>query len=70
MIDKFYSANDLPKQFRIAVELTEYVLEPVGGMWKKGEVLGCGTTAGAENLGIKAEQIFQMLLGSEKVSAQ
>jgi hypothetical protein len=67
MIGDFFSANGLREKFCIAEELADYVLEPVGGTWKKDEILGWGTTPAAENLGVKARQTLQMLIGAGAV---
>ena len=53
---------------QIAQELTELVLEPIGGTWKKGEILGMTVDSDdSEVIGLqeKAEAAFQELLFME-----
>jgi len=60
-IQNFYASTALAEKFRIAEELTEQVLSPIGGPWKKGELIPLGTKPDAENLRKQGEMVFEKL---------
>ena len=62
-IASFFATNDIHTRFGISVELTETVLEPIGGPWQPGEVIGIGVDNCATNLEEKANFVFKQLLG-------
>jgi len=69
-IQKFYARTALSEKFQIAEELTKLVLSPIGGPWKKGELIPLGTNPAAENLQEQGEMIFEQLFtSSEKWNA-
>lgn len=61
-IASFFETNDVQTRFSLSVELTEAVLEPVGGPWQQGEVIGIGVDDCATNLKEKAGRAFVHLL--------
>lgn len=62
-IDAFFATADIETKFQLSVQLTDLVLEPVGGPWRRGEVLGIGVDLDSENLHAKAEDAYSRLLG-------
>lgn len=61
-IEAFFATADIGTKFRLSVELTDLVLEPVGGPWKRGEILGIGADSNSENLRAKARETYSRLL--------
>ena len=60
----FYASTALADKFQIAEELTERVLSPIGGPWKRGELISLGTNANATNLQEQGEIVFEQLFAS------
>lgn len=63
-IKDFYSANSLRKQVEISKNLTELVLNPVGGAWENDEILAFGDET--KKLQQKGKELFQKLFLSEQ----
>jgi hypothetical protein len=63
-IQSFYAQTALSEKFRIAEELTEQVLSPIGGPWKKRELIPLGTKPDADNLQEQGEMVFKKLFSS------
>jgi len=63
-IKKFFKVNNLYTKIMITDELTNLILEPIGGPWKKGELLSFGRNPFTQNLlseGYKAfSELFQV----------
>ena len=62
LIKRFYQTHVLSEQLSITEDLTDRVLEPIGGRWKRGELITFGTTDGVENLNEKGEAFFKALI--------
>lgn len=62
LIERFYQTRALSGQLSITEDLTDRVLEPIGGPWKRGELITFGTTDGVENLNEKGEAFFKALI--------
>ena len=61
-IKAFFDSKSLKEKLRISEKLTELVLAPVGGSWRRGEVVGLGVDCKSKNLCKKASQAFSLLL--------
>ena len=61
-IEEFFLTRNLELKFRLSEELTDLVLEPIGGPWKRGEMLGLTEDSRATDLQRKAEATFGALL--------
>lgn len=44
-IEAYYSSKDLHEQIAISQEITEDILQPIGGMWRTDELIGLGSMA-------------------------
>lgn len=53
---RFYASADFDRQARLAKTIEEEVLAPIGGLWKRGEILAFGDQA-------KGREVFQKLFG-------
>ncbi len=62
-LESLYETSGLQQQFWLTEQLTELVLEPVGGAWQQGEVLAFGTEK-SRGLTEKGAQVYQQLFGS------
>ena len=62
LIEQFYAASALEAQARLVKELTEIVLEPVGGMWRDGEILAFGDDD-SQDLQEQGRQLYRTLFG-------
>ena len=60
-LEHFFAATALPEKLAIGEELTEHALTPVGGTWKRDEVLALGTHPGVEGLQEKGRDLFAKL---------
>ena len=63
-IAEFYTTQDLERQAEIAHAISEQVLAPVGGMWRKDEILAFGDE-NSENLQEQGYELFCKLFGEE-----
>ena len=61
-IEAFFGSRDLERRFKISEELTGLVLAQIGGVWRRGEVLGTTGTSEAVGLQKSAELAFENLL--------
>ena len=61
-IQQFYAAADLDQAIEITHTLSELILQPIGGMWRKGEILAFGelSDAGLPEQGVL---VYQALFG-------
>ena len=57
----FYASHDLKEKLHISERLTELVLAPIGGSWRKGELVVFGTDTDAEHLQCKGQKVFSEL---------
>ena len=57
-IEDFYRTKDLKKKLEISEELTELVLEPIGGSWRKGELLTLGRNKQVSDIQLKGKELF------------
>ena len=64
-IAAFFDARCLKQKFRLSEEFTTLILTPIGGLWKRGEVLGMTEQSSVGNLQKKAERTFARLLKNE-----
>jgi hypothetical protein len=62
-IGRFYAASDLGERLAIAEALGERVLAPVGGLWRRGEVLAFGTAEATGRLQETGRRFLRALLG-------
>ncbi len=65
-IDAFFNSTSQEVKLRISEELTDLVLEPIGGPWKQGEILGTTGDSEATNLLKKAESAFARIVGTSE----
>lgn len=61
----FYETTNLEEQVRLTEALTVKVLEPVGGPWRRDEVLAFGRAPDAPDLQERGRALFQRLLGAD-----
>ncbi|MEZ4859819.1 MAG: hypothetical protein R3C14_00855 [Caldilineaceae bacterium] len=61
-IEQFYTAPTLPTQVALAQELSELVLQPIGGLWQQDEILVFGA-ADNETLPQAGAALAQQLFG-------
>lgn len=57
-IEDFYRVKDLKKKLEISEELTELVLVPIGGPWRKGELLALSRNKQASDIQLKGKNYF------------
>ena len=57
-IEDFYRTKDLKKKLEISEELTELVLKPIGGSWRKGELLTLSRNKQVSDIQLKGKKIF------------
>ena len=62
-LEDFYRTKDLKKKLEISEELTELVLAPIGGPWRKGEVLTLGRNKQGSDIQLKGKKLFAEILG-------
>jgi len=62
-IQAFFNETDLAEKLAIQERLTELVLAPVGGPWRKGEILAFGADENAIDSNQKGRDLFERLLG-------
>lgn len=63
LIEAFYRASSLEEKFVLSHQITAMVLEPVGGMWQKGEILAFGKeeTRDLQQQGLRVyTELFQL----------
>jgi hypothetical protein len=65
LIKAFYAASSRAEKLSISDELTEAVLEPIGGPWRDGETLSFGTHADAAGLRQTGDALLRALVGGE-----
>ncbi len=63
-IRRFYACRDLGGKLAISERLTELVLDPIGGAWRKGEVLALGADDGVDGLQVRGQRVFSALFGA------
>ncbi|MDQ2806176.1 MAG: hypothetical protein M3Z04_04540 [Chloroflexota bacterium] len=61
-LQDFYAALDIQQRIQITQGLTERILQPIGGMWKKDEILAFGEKAGP-GLQRQGQDVFNSLFG-------
>jgi len=59
-LQKFYATTDLEEQIRISMHITDLVLEPIGGMWRKDEILAIGDKESSQ-LEAEGNEVYQAL---------
>lgn len=64
LIEQFYRTTDLTDQVQLTEEITAHVLAPVGGIWRKGEILAFGET-NCQDLADQGEAVYQFLFLSK-----
>jgi len=69
-IQRFYVSHDLDEKLEISERLTELILAPIGGPWRRGELLAFGIDANVEQLQSKGRKAFSELFAMEKVLQQ
>jgi len=57
-IEDFYRIKDLKKKLEISEELTELVLAPIGGPWRKGELLTLSRNKKGSDIQLKGKKLF------------
>lgn len=57
-IKDFYRIKDLKKKLEISEELTELVLAPIGGPWRKGELLNLSRNKQVSDMQLKGKKLF------------
>ena len=62
-IQCFYASNDLNEKLEISERLTELILTPIGGPWRKGEFIVFGTNNKVKQLQSKGQRVFSELFG-------
>jgi hypothetical protein len=62
-VRQFCAVSELTEKLSISEKLTNLVLAPIQGGWKKGEILALGTNPEAVDLEGKAKQIYSELVG-------
>lgn len=65
-IEGFYAATSLHQRVEISKRLTELVLRPAGGQWKKDEILAFGDGK-TKDLQKKGKELFQKLFFRNKI---
>ncbi len=63
-IEDFYRTKDLKKKLEISEELTELVLEPIGGPWRKGKLIALGRNKQGNNIQLKGKKLFFEIFGN------
>ena len=63
-ISRFYESDDLDEKLEMNERLTELVLAPVGGPWRRDELMVLATGPDAVHLLSQGETIFRSLLGT------
>lgn len=64
-IEDIQAVSVLEEKVRLMQQLTELILEPVGGMWQRGEVIAFGENE-SWGLQAQAQEIYRMLFGKSK----
>ena len=59
-IQRFYTMFDLPQKAQLTQELTELILRPIQGMWKRGELLAFGDEK-SRHLQEQGQSVFKSL---------
>jgi len=62
-IRRFYAAHNLNEKLEISERLTELILSPVGGPWRKKELLVFGINNKVKQLQAKGGKVFSELFG-------
>jgi predicted nucleotidyltransferase len=57
-LEDFYSTKDLKKKFEISEELTELVLAPIRGPWRKGELLSLSRNKQGRDIQLKGKKLL------------
>jgi len=60
----FFGSRGLERRLQLSEELTELILEPIGGVWRRGEVLGTSEDPSATGLAEQAHRAFVSLTGT------
>ena len=70
-MQRFYASHDLNEKLDVNERLTEAVLAPIGGPWRREELLVFGTHTDVTRLQSKGQKVFSELFGStvEEVQA-
>jgi len=63
-IEDFYRTKDLKKKLEISEQLTELVLAPIGGLWRKGELLTLGRNKQGSDIQLKGKKLFFEIFGN------
>lgn len=63
-IEDFYKTKDLKKKLEISEELTELVLAPIGGPWRKGELLALSRNKQGSDIQLKGKKLFFEIFGN------
>ncbi len=64
LLDAATAAPDLQTLIDVTERLTDLVLEPVGGPWRPGEILACGSDS-LSDLATRGQTVYDALLGPE-----
>jgi hypothetical protein len=59
----FYSSHDINEKLKISERMTELVLAPIGGPWRRGELIVFGMSTNTKQLQSKGQEIFLGLFG-------
>ena len=62
-IRRFYASHDLTEKLGISERLTELILAPIGGPWRRGELIVFGTNTNVKQLQSKGRKVFSELFG-------
>ncbi len=65
-IERFYAAADLRERAAIAEEVRERVLAPVGGLWRRGEVLALGADPSVRGLQKTGQRFLDAIMSGER----
>ena len=60
LLDQFYATTALGEKVQLTIEMTALALEPVGGMWRRGEILAFGDPSGLD-LPQQGESVYTYL---------
>ncbi|GGH78035.1 putative nucleotidyltransferase [Pullulanibacillus pueri] len=63
LIEHFYALTDLSKKFQLSEQLTDLVLAPIEGPWKKGEILALPSDEEVTDLQAMGKSVYVHLFG-------
>ena len=66
LIERFYAATELRTKLGILEDMTERVLEPIGGAWDQAEILSLAEEAYAENVQPRGRAFLAHILGIQE----